>query len=135
MSQNSNILKSVFKFKCPKCHVGDLFSNTAIYQYKGFFDMPNNCPKCNQDFQIETGFYLGAMFVSYALAVVLNLFVFVCFLIFDAYELISFLVVAAIILLITMPYVIKVSRSLWIALSISYNPNAIKDYEEHHQNK
>jgi len=76
MSQNSNILKSTLNLKCPKCHEGDLFCNTRVYRYKGFFDMPNRCPKCNQDFQIEAGFYLGAMFVSYALTVALNVAVF-----------------------------------------------------------
>ena len=132
MPKNSSIFTSVLKIKCPKCHEGDMFCNKNIYQYKGFFDMPDNCPKCNQDFQLEAGFYLGAMFASYALTVALNVAVFVAFLVFDAYSLVPFLVSAAIVLIITGPYIIKVSRSIWIALSINYDPNAISDYEAQH---
>jgi uncharacterized protein (DUF983 family) len=130
MSQDPNLIKSVLKIKCPKCHGGDLFCNNNPYQFKGFFDMPDNCPKCGQDFQIEPGFYLGAMFVSYALTIGLNIGVFVVFLLFDAYSLIPFLIAAALVLMITIPYLTKVSRSIWIALTINYNPNAIKEYEQ-----
>jgi len=124
MTQNSNTVKSIFKIKCPKCHEGDLFCNKRIYRFKGFFDMPNSCPKCNQDFQIETGFYLGAMFISYAISILLNILIFVVFLVFDTYVLGSFLITAGFILLLTSPYLIKVSRSIWIALSVKYDPNA-----------
>ena len=132
MTQNSNLFTSVLKIKCPKCHEGNMFCNTNIYQYKGFFDMLDYCPKCNQDFQLEPGFYLGAMFVSYALTIALNIIVFVAFLLLNSYSLVPFLITAFIILTITGPYIIKISRAIWIALSINYDPNAIKDYETQH---
>jgi uncharacterized protein (DUF983 family) len=132
MSQNSNIFKSVLTLKCPKCHEGNMFCNDKIYQYKGFFNMPDYCTKCNQDFQLEAGFYLGAMFVSYGLTVALNIAVFVAFLIFDAYSLFPYLITAGIVLILTGPFIIKISRSIWIALTIHYDPNAIKDYEAQH---
>jgi uncharacterized protein (DUF983 family) len=132
MSQNPSLFTSVIKIKCPKCHEGDMFCNKNVYQYKGFFDMPDNCPKCNQDFQLEAGFYLGAMFVSYALTIALNVAVFVAFTVFKSYSLVPFLIAAAIALILTGPYIIKISRSIWIAFSISYDPNAIKDYEAQH---
>ena len=84
MPQNPNIVSSILMCKCPKCHEGNLFKNKRIYKYKGYFDMPNNCPKCGQDFQIEAGFYLGAMFVSYAFTVALTVAVFVAFTTFNA---------------------------------------------------
>lgn len=132
MSQNTSTFTSILKLKCPKCHKGEMFSNKKVYQYKGFFEMPNSCSKCNQDFQLEAGFYLGAMFVSYGLTVALNVAVFVAFSILNIYSLIPFLITVGIILMLTGPYIIKVSRSIWIALSIHYDPNAIKDYEAQH---
>ena len=134
MSQNSSVFISVLKNKCPKCHQGNLFSNKTIYQYKGFFDMPNNCPKCKQDFLIEAGFYLGAMFVSYALNVAIAGAVFVAFNLFDAYEFLPFLIVAGICLTLSTPFILKVSRSIWIAFSVPYDPNAIKNYEAQNKN-
>jgi hypothetical protein len=34
--------------------------------------MYNFCPICNQDFEIEPGFYYGSMYFSYALTVLLS---------------------------------------------------------------
>jgi len=135
MSKESSVIFSVLNFKCPRCHKGNLFTNKSSYQFKGFFDMPNNCLKCNQDFQLEAGFYLGAMFVSYALTVAISIAVFVLFVIFDAYSLVPFLIAASIVMTLSTPYLIKISRSIWIAFSIKYDPNAIKEYETHHKSK
>ncbi|MGB0882885.1 MAG: DUF983 domain-containing protein [Vicingaceae bacterium] len=135
MAQDPNLVKSVMKMKCPKCHEGNLFSNRNIYQYKGFFDMPNYCPKCSQSFRVETGFYLGAMYVSYALTIALNVAVFVALMTFNSYTLPLFFTVAGISTLVTMPYIIKISRSIWIAMTISYDPNAIADYEKQNNSK
>ena len=80
MAVKPNIVSSIIKCKCPKCREGDLFINKRAYQYQNFLNVHDNCPKCNQDFQIEAGFYLGAMFVSYGLTIALTVAVFVAFL-------------------------------------------------------
>lgn len=135
MTQDPNVIKSVLKMKCPKCHEGNLFSNKSIYKYKGFFDMPHYCPKCNQSFRVETGFYLGAMYVSYALTIALNVSVFVALMVLNSYSLPLFFTIAGISTLIAMPYIIKISRSIWIAMTISYDPKAIEHYAEHNNSK
>lgn len=135
MQQDPNTFKSVLKMKCPKCHEGNLFKNKTIYKYDGYFDMPDYCPKCDQSFRIESGFYLGAMFVSYGLTIALNVAVFVAFLTFNAYSLFPFLIAAGITTLLAMPYMMKISRSIWIATAVSYDPNAIKDYEAKNNSK
>ncbi|MFB0924423.1 MAG: DUF983 domain-containing protein, partial [Vicingaceae bacterium] len=104
MAQSHNIVSSILTCKCPKCHEGNLFLNEKTYQYKKFLDMPDNCPKCNQDYQIEAGFYLGAMFVSYALTVALTVAVFVALATFNAYSLIPFLITVGIFITITTPF-------------------------------
>lgn len=124
-----NAIASVLLLKCPKCRQGDLFFNKKIYQYKGFFDMPRKCPKCGQDFQIETGFYYGAMYVSYAITIALIVAVFTALVVFNLFSIELFLLLDFIVLLISLPYVFKVSRSIWIALMIKYDPKAIEKYE------
>ena len=128
MSEFSNII-AVCKLKCPKCHEGNLFINKNTYQYKGFFDMPDRCPKCNQDFQIETGFYYGAMYSSYAITVAINAIVFLLLTLFFEYNIGIFLIVDAIVLLVTMPYVFKISRAIWLALMVKYDQKAIAKHE------
>ena len=132
MSQNSNVFLSIMRFKCPKCREGDLFCNKNIYQFNGFFKMPKECEKCGQDFEPETGFYLGAMYVSYGLTIALNVAIFVALLVFRCYNLTNFFIVAGIALVATLPYVFKISRSIWIAMMVRYDPNAIKNHEAPH---
>jgi len=124
-----NSIHSVLKLKCPKCRQGDLFYNKKIYQFKGFFDMPKKCPKCGQDFQIETGFYYGAMYVSYALTIALIVAVFIALILFNIFSIELFLLLDFILLLIALPYLFKVSRSIWIALMIKFDKKAIEKYE------
>ncbi len=128
MAQNSNIVGSILTCKCPKCQEGDLFKNKNMYKYKGYFDMPDNCTECGQDFQIEAGFYLGAMFVSYAFTIALTVAIFVAFTTFNVFSLVPFLIATGIALTLTTPFILKVSRSVWITISVRFDPNAITDY-------
>lgn len=125
----SNPVSSVLQLKCPKCRQGDLFCNKKIYQYNHFFDMPKKCPKCGQDFQIETGFYYGAMYVSYAITIALIVAVFIALIVFNIFSIELFLLLDFIVLLISLPYVFKVSRSIWIALMIKFDSKAVENYE------
>lgn len=128
MPQQSNIA-NVIKLKCPKCHEGDLFINKNPYKYNRFFDMPDNCLKCNQDFQIEAGFYYGAMYSSYAITVIINASVFLILYLLFEYNLVLFLTIDILIVLASMPYVFKISRAIWLAFMVRYDPNAITKHE------
>lgn len=125
-----NVIHSTLAMKCPKCREGNLFVNKNSYQVKGFFDMPKNCSKCGQDFEIETGFYYGAMYVSYALTIAITVAIFVALVVFNIFSITTFLLADFIVLLFATPYVTRVSRSVWIALMVKYNPNAIQEYEQ-----
>ena len=92
--------------------------------------MPKTCPRCGQDFEIETGFYYGAMYVSYAITIAITVAIFVVLTIFNSFSVIYFLIGDAIVLMATTPYVTRVSRSIWIALMVKYNANAIKKHEQ-----
>ncbi|MDG1475667.1 MAG: DUF983 domain-containing protein [Vicingaceae bacterium] len=135
MAETPNIVSSIIKCKCPKCREGDLFVNKNAYQYQNFLSVNDNCPKCNQDFQIEAGFYLGAMFVNYALTIAIIVAVFVAFVVFNIYSLVPFLITAGIVLFVTSPVALRVSRSIWIAMSVKYKPNAISDYATQNNSK
>jgi uncharacterized protein (DUF983 family) len=49
--------------RCPACRTGRIFNGT--------FSMNNSCPACGLRFRREEGFWLGAMYFSYFLAVVI----------------------------------------------------------------
>ena len=84
---------------------------------------------------LEPGFYFGALYVSYGLTIGLNVAVFVALLVFDSYTVTNFLILDFFVLLATLPYVLKVSRSIWISIMIKYDPNAITDYATQNKSK
>jgi len=56
------------KMKCPNCGKGDFYHKNKI----PFFNAPpmhNACSECGYRFNREVGYYFGAAYVSYALAV------------------------------------------------------------------
>lgn len=135
MAKKTNVIVSILKCKCPKCHEGDLFINKKLFKIKNFLEVPDNCKRCNQDFQIEAGFYLGAMFVSYGLTIAVAVAVFVAFTTFNAYSLVPYLIATTILLILTTPYILRISRSIWIAMFVKFDPNAITDYETQNTSK
>ncbi len=114
----ANQLTSVLKLKCPQCGEGDLFCNKNIYQYKGFFDMPDKCPKCGQDFQIEPGFYYGAMYVSYGLTIAITVAIFVAMTVFNIFSIAGFIIADVVILFLALPIIFKISRALWLTINV-----------------
>lgn len=93
--------------------------------------MPASCPVCSEDFKREPGFYFGAAYVSYALTVALWVAVLVALFTFDALGLISysffenpltFLISGIVSLVVLLPLLYRLSRSIWISMFVSYDP-------------
>ncbi len=57
---------AIFQEKCPRCQTGKMFKYSVTNLAK-FTDMNEKCSNCNLHFEIEPGFYWGAMYVSYAI--------------------------------------------------------------------
>lgn len=58
-------LGSIIACKCPQCRTGKVFPKSA-FDPLGFSKTNNFCPNCNLQFEHETGFFWGAMYISYA---------------------------------------------------------------------
>jgi uncharacterized protein (DUF983 family) len=54
--------------KCPQCHQGDIFSY-PWWQLGKFAQINKNCPNCNIAYEVEPGFFYGAMYMSYAISI------------------------------------------------------------------
>ena len=90
-------------------------------------EMNSKCNVCNEDFQREPGFYFGAAYVSYALTVALWVAVLVALTTFDAIGLfefgfythvVTFLTVGITCLLLLLPLIYRISRSIWIRMFV-----------------
>jgi uncharacterized protein (DUF983 family) len=56
-------LRAALRLRCPRCGQGPVF--------RGWFTMNHFCLECGYVFVREAGFFLGAMYFSYALGTVL----------------------------------------------------------------
>jgi uncharacterized protein (DUF983 family) len=63
-------LTGLIQGKCPRCREGDIFAY-PISRITKFNVMNDTCPHCGIKLEPEPGYYQGAMFVSYAYAVIL----------------------------------------------------------------
>ncbi len=96
-------------------------------------EMNHSCAVCGEDFDREPGFYYGAAYVSYGVTVALWISLFVALTVFDAIGLFSFsfdddpvlfIVLGISLLLILLPLLYRVSRSIWIHIFVKYDPKA-----------
>lgn len=62
-------LNSVVNSKCPRCNLDNLYVDNNPYHLSKLGQMKKCCDKCGQAYEPETGFYYGAMYVSYGLGV------------------------------------------------------------------
>ena len=60
-------LESILQAKCPHCRQGKMFPHSA-YNLK-HSKIHKNCPVCDLQYEVELGFFWGAMYISYAFSV------------------------------------------------------------------
>lgn len=112
----SSTAAAILHCKCPRCHQGDLFIHHSHYHLSGLLDMPDTCPVCGRDIQIEPGFYLGAMWVSYPIVMLLLIVsLLASYLVFRLDLLVSFGIAAGL-LLAVLPLILRYSRVLFLYL-------------------
>ena len=121
MLKKGSKLYSVSKLKCPRCHEGDLYLTQNAYNLKDFDKMHKYCLSCSQKYDIEPGFYLGAMYVSYILTVfVSGISALVLFFLFK----INIALIVGFnlaLLLFLAPVVFRFSRAVWIIFFVHFD--------------
>ncbi len=120
MNFKETTLYSIVNAKCPSCHEGDFFETPNPYNLKKFDKMHKKCPVCGEDFERETGFYYGAMYVSYGLTVIWGLLVFVLMCVLLGFDEITFIITFAILQLLLMPVFYRSARLVWINVFVHY---------------
>ncbi|WBU90772.1 DUF983 domain-containing protein [Cellulophaga omnivescoria] len=65
----ASLVSSLLKGKCPQCKKRNIFNAAQGLFLLSIPEMDAVCKNCNFKFEKEPGFFFGAMFVSYALAV------------------------------------------------------------------
>src|SRR5215831_7575260 len=107
--------------KCPHCHHGDMFINRNPYALKDMSKMPKNCPVCGYSFFPETGFYWGAMYMSYILTVAFSAVSVVIIGVLSHWNLYALIFGNIFLLAIGFPIFFRYSRVLWLQLNTPFD--------------
>jgi uncharacterized protein (DUF983 family) len=108
MSRVFQCLSAIIRQRCPKCWRGAVFS--------GPIAMNERCPVCDYRFQQDEGYFLGALYMSYALSIPLLglLTLLLHFTLLPSWELQYVVLVALVPYLVFVPAVFRYSRILWM---------------------
>ena len=95
-------------------------------------DMHENCPVCGQKFDLEPGFWYGTGYVSYALYVALSAATFVAWWVIigvstDDNRIFGWLIFNAVLIVVLQPWIMRLSRGIYLNFFVSYNENYDKD--------
>ncbi|MBL0152067.1 MAG: DUF983 domain-containing protein [Chitinophagaceae bacterium] len=123
---------SAVNCRCPRCREGKLFVNGVSISMKKNLQMNTRCKVCNQPTELEVGFYYGTSYVSYALTVFLSVVSLVLWgltigISVNDNSVFYWLGVNAFLLILLQPWLMRISRSLWISWFVKYDP----DWQEH----
>jgi len=112
---------SIAKSKCPICHEGEYWKGKNPYDLKNFATDREICSECGHKYEIENGFYVGAMYISYGISIAFAVATFMAvYVLFPntPYYFYIFYVIGSI--FIFMPISFRASRLIWMNLFSSY---------------
>lgn len=106
--------QSTIAGKCPRCEKGDIFERKGNILFLQVPKMHESCNECGYRFEKEPGYFLGAMYVSYAMTVVEMLLIFVATFWFVPLSLFFVFILGGLVLLSFFNF--RVARVIWINL-------------------
>ncbi|HLV41243.1 MAG TPA: DUF983 domain-containing protein [Brumimicrobium sp.] len=131
MSWKESRIRSVLTNRCPKCHQGKVFKHNTIFHPKKFDKMYERCNKCGHKYELETGFFYGAMYASYATTVAFSVAVFVLvYLIYPPTPYWVHIINILTILIVFAPLNFRLGRLVWMNLFTGFDPEAIKQHQQ-----
>jgi hypothetical protein len=131
--EHRGYIRSVIGCRCPRCRDGKLFTHPLSIRLKQNMIMNKACPVCGQPTEIEVGFYYGTSYVSYVLTVALSVASFIVWWLIVGISIhdnrvFYWLLFNAILLIALQPWLMRLSRSLWISWFVRFDPDW-----QHHQ--
>jgi uncharacterized protein (DUF983 family) len=116
---NASTALGIFHQLCPRCRAGKIFRRSVFL----FPAMHERCPACGLKFEREEGYFLGAMYFGYILALgtitVLALLLWWLF----GWTFNKTVIVAVLLFLPLAPALTVMSRVLWIYLDQTFDPD------------
>ncbi len=119
----SSTLVAMFRQRCPRCRQGSIFRYSI---YRGFPGMCERCSVCGLKFQREEGYFLGAMYISFGLALVIIALIALLLWVITGWWITRVTIWALGLFLPLAPAISLFARVLWIYLDQTFDPEAPK---------
>jgi uncharacterized protein (DUF983 family) len=119
MTDVTTALSSILRQRCPRCRKG------AIYRcslFRGWLSMYERCPVCNLKYEREQGYFVGAMYVSYMLAIPPYLLLVTGLWHFAGWRYEFALLGAIVAYLPFVPMAMRISRVIWMYIDQAFDP-------------
>lgn len=113
-------IKSILTCKCPKCRKGKVFTHKNPYHRK-FGKIEKRCSECKLIYEMEQGFWYGAMYISYAFGVLISLPIVIVLLLKTSLEIFQITGVIFCVLFVLSPVLFRYSRSVWLHIFVRYD--------------
>jgi|JI10StandDraft_1071094.scaffolds.fasta_scaffold1228533_2 hypothetical protein len=102
-----------------------MFKGKGIFPLKQLLDMPERCPQCGLKFELQTGFWWGTGYVSYALSVALIAILAVLFAVTIGFSWknnsVAWFVAAMLTMMVVLqPFIMRLSRVLYLYFFVGY---------------
>ncbi|HMH06831.1 MAG TPA: DUF983 domain-containing protein [Terriglobales bacterium] len=116
---NSSTLVAMFCQRCPRCRMGSIFLYSI---FRGFPKMCERCSICDLKFQREEGYFLGAMYISFGLALAVITLIALLLWAVTGWWVTKDTIWAVILFLPLAPSISLFARVLWIYLDQTFDP-------------
>jgi uncharacterized protein (DUF983 family) len=117
-SQISTV-SAILRQMCPRCRAARIFRKSI---FTGFPRMHECCPNCGLKFEREQGYFLGAMYISYGLALITIVALGLLLWALTSWSLQKIALWAILLFLPLAPTLTLFSRVLWIYLDQAFDP-------------
>jgi uncharacterized protein (DUF983 family) len=119
----SSTLAAIFRQRCPRCHRGGIFLYSI---FRGFPKMSERCSVCDLKFQREEGYFLGAMYISFGLALAIITLIAALLWAITGWWITKDVIWAVVLFLPLAPSISLFARVLWIYLDQTFDPEPTK---------
>jgi uncharacterized protein (DUF983 family) len=120
-------INTVLSCRCPRCREGKLFKNSVSLRINRNMEMYERCIICGQPTDIEVGFYYGTSYISYLIAIAISAVTFVLWWLLIGFSFTDnrffyWIGFNAFLLIAMQPWLMRLSRSLWISWFVRFDP-------------
>jgi len=105
---------------CPRCRRGAIYERVWLWRLPAMYAY---CPECGLKYEREQGYFLGAMYISYGLALITIFLIALALWLATSWSIERDVAVAALLFVPLVPILVTVSRVLWIHFDRAVDPD------------